>query len=68
MIFGSLLEDLPVFHPKLEILALSDNEFDGQIPSTLGECTELQIISLSSNKFTGFIPKAIGNLTLLQML
>ncbi|KAL7241997.1 hypothetical protein ACSBR1_014555 [Camellia fascicularis] len=65
---GSLPEDLCVFHPKLEILDLSGNEFDGQIPSTLGKCRELQIISLSINKFTGFIPKAIGNLTSLQIL
>ncbi|KAI8001923.1 putative LRR receptor-like serine/threonine-protein kinase, partial [Camellia lanceoleosa] len=68
MMSGGLPEDLCVFHPKLEFLALSRNEFDGQIPSTLGECRELQIISLSYNKFTGFIPKAIGNLTLLQIL
>ncbi|KAL7212707.1 hypothetical protein ACSBR2_015396 [Camellia fascicularis] len=68
MLSGIIPEDLCVFHPKLEIFALSENEFDGQIPSTLGECRELQIISLSYNKFTGFIPKAIGNLTLLQIL
>ncbi|KAL7241978.1 hypothetical protein ACSBR1_014536 [Camellia fascicularis] len=68
MMFGNLPKDLCVFLPKLEILALSGNEFDGQIPSTLGECRELQIISLSYNKFTSFIPKAIGNLTLLQIL
>ncbi|KAI7999926.1 putative LRR receptor-like serine/threonine-protein kinase [Camellia lanceoleosa] len=65
---GSLPEDLCACHPKLEILDLSGNEFDGQIPSTLGECRELQIISLSINKFTGFIPKAIGNLTSLRIL
>ncbi|KAL7205006.1 hypothetical protein ACSBR2_018014 [Camellia fascicularis] len=68
MMSGSLPEDLCVFLPKLEILALSKNEFDGQIPSTLGECRELQIISLSYNKLIGFISKAIGNLTLLQIL
>ncbi|KAL7256953.1 hypothetical protein ACSBR1_010818 [Camellia fascicularis] len=68
MLSGSLPEDLCVFLPKLEFLRLSENEFDGQIPTTLGECRELQIISLSYNKFSGFIPKTIGNLTLLQIL
>ncbi|CAL5391093.1 unnamed protein product [Camellia sinensis] len=68
MMSGSLPEDLCVFLPKLEFLRLSHNEFDGRIPTTLGECRELQILSLSYNKFSGFIPKAIGNLTLLQIL
>ncbi|KAL7211337.1 hypothetical protein ACSBR2_014252 [Camellia fascicularis] len=68
MMFGIRPEDLCVFLSKLEFLALFENEFDGQIPSNLGECRELQIISLSYNKFTGFILKAIGNLTLLQIL
>ncbi|CAL5410185.1 unnamed protein product [Camellia sinensis] len=68
MLSGSLPEDLCVFLPKLEFLCLSANEFDGQIPTTLGECRELQFLSLSYNKFSGFIPKGIGNLTLLQIL
>ncbi|KAL7211327.1 hypothetical protein ACSBR2_014242 [Camellia fascicularis] len=68
MMSGSLPKDFCVFLPKLEILSLSKNEFDGQIPSTLGECRELKFLSLSYNKFTSFIPKAIGNLTLLQIL
>ncbi|CAL5346284.1 unnamed protein product [Camellia sinensis] len=65
---GSLPEDICVFLPKLKSLSLSENEFEGQIPSNLGECTQLRSMSLSYNKFTGFIPKAIGNLTLLQTL
>ncbi|KAL7242122.1 hypothetical protein ACSBR1_014655 [Camellia fascicularis] len=65
---GSLPEDICVFLPKLKYLSLSENEFEGQIPSNLGECTQLRSMSLSYNKFTGFIPKAIGNLTLLQTL
>ncbi|KAI7986447.1 putative LRR receptor-like serine/threonine-protein kinase [Camellia lanceoleosa] len=68
MLSGSLPEDFCVFLPKLEFLRLSLNEFDGQIPTTLGECRVLRFLSLSYNKFSGFIPKAIGNLTLLQIL
>ncbi|CAL5410196.1 unnamed protein product [Camellia sinensis] len=68
MLSGSLPEDLCVFLPKLEFLRLSLNEFDGQIPTTLGECRELQFLSLSANKFSDFIPKGIGNLTMLQFL
>ncbi|KAF5934025.1 hypothetical protein HYC85_030196 [Camellia sinensis] len=68
MMSGNLPKDWCVFLPKLEILSLSKNEFDGQIPSTLGECRELKFLSLSYNEFTGFIPKAIENLTLLRIL
>ncbi|CAL5412543.1 unnamed protein product [Camellia sinensis] len=68
MLSSSLPEDLCVFLPKLEFLRPSEDEFDGQIPTTLGECRELQFLSLSYNKFSGFIPKGIGNLTLLQVL
>ncbi|CAL5410093.1 unnamed protein product [Camellia sinensis] len=60
---SSLPDDICVFLPKLKFLLLSANEFEGQIPSNLGECRQLRGMSLSYNKFTGFIPKAIGNLT-----
>ncbi|KAL7242001.1 hypothetical protein ACSBR1_014559 [Camellia fascicularis] len=64
---GVLPEDLCVFLPKLEFLRLSENEFDGQIPTTLGECRELQFLSLSYNKFSGEIPQELSSLHNLEM-
>ncbi|KAL7254293.1 hypothetical protein ACSBR1_008652 [Camellia fascicularis] len=68
MMSGSLPDDMCILVPKLKFVYLSWNEFDGQIPSTLGECRELQIISLSVNKFCGIISRGIGNLTMLKEL
>ncbi|KAL7212824.1 hypothetical protein ACSBR2_015502 [Camellia fascicularis] len=54
--------------PKLKFIYLSRNQFDGQIPSGLSECSQLQELSLSFNKFRGPIPAEIGNLTMLKKL
>ncbi|ESR49576.1 hypothetical protein CICLE_v10030526mg [Citrus x clementina] len=54
--------------PFLEILFLSENSFDGKIPSTLSRCKLLQKLYLSVNDFSGDIPKEIGNLTKLKYL
>ncbi|XVF23059.1 hypothetical protein REPUB_Repub13aG0005300 [Reevesia pubescens] len=65
---GSLSDDLCHHLPKLEIFALSKNDFSGQIPSSIGQCNNLQILSLSINRFTGLIPRSIGNLTMMKGL
>ncbi|XVF23058.1 hypothetical protein REPUB_Repub13aG0005200 [Reevesia pubescens] len=63
---GSLPDDLCHHLSKLEIFALSSNDFSGQIPSSIGQCSNLQILSLSINRFTGPIPRSIGNLTMMK--
>ena len=40
----------------LEVLDLSDNEFDGSIPAMVEEWTSLKALSLRSNMFSGIIP------------
>ncbi|XP_059637190.1 LRR receptor-like serine/threonine-protein kinase EFR isoform X1 [Cornus florida] len=65
---GNLPVDMCYRLPKLHDFYLSNNQFNGQIPSTLYECSELQNLGLSSNKFSGAIPREIGNLTFLKDL
>ncbi|KAK2998002.1 hypothetical protein RJ639_026391 [Escallonia herrerae] len=64
-IAGSLPADLCYLLPMLKAIAISVNQFTGQIPSSLPRCESLQYIALSNNKFTGIIPQDIGNLSML---
>ncbi|XP_047267476.1 probable leucine-rich repeat receptor-like protein kinase At1g35710 [Capsicum annuum] len=47
---------------KLQILSLSENEFDGPIQSEIGRLSNLQILVIGANHFTGIIPQEIGNI------
>nr|XP_015893616.2 receptor-like protein 32 [Ziziphus jujuba var. spinosa] len=47
---------------------LSNNKFDGGIPTTLWRLRSLIMLNLSSNNFNGLIPSAIGNLKELESL
>ncbi|KAL4334637.1 hypothetical protein GQ457_07G015090 [Hibiscus cannabinus] len=69
-LFGQIpyADDFCVHLPKLGSLFLSDNELSGNIPSSVGNCSNLQILELSVNKFCGTIPRSIGNLTQLKKL
>jgi Leucine-rich repeat (LRR) protein len=49
-------------------LRLHSNQFTGEIPSTIGNLTNLYDLNLHSNQFTGEIPSTIGNLTNLYNL
>ncbi|XP_059654891.1 receptor kinase-like protein Xa21 [Cornus florida] len=53
---------------NLQGIYLSHNELQGQIPSSLYECSQLQVLWLSYNKFSGLIPTGIGNSTVLKVL
>ncbi|KAK9268125.1 hypothetical protein L1049_010565 [Liquidambar formosana] len=65
---GFLPEEMCNRLPELKFLSLDENQFYGQIPSSIYKCRQLQYLSLSSNKFRGSIPREIGNLTLLEEL
>ncbi|KAH9778842.1 hypothetical protein WN944_014212 [Citrus x changshan-huyou] len=65
---GSLPNDMCSRLPKLEKLYLGSNDFFGQIPSSLSECTHLQTLWLADNKFSGRLPENIGNLSQLTDL
>ncbi|XP_060667247.1 receptor-like protein 33 [Ziziphus jujuba] len=47
---------------------LSNNKFDGEIPSTLWRLRSLVMLNLSSNNFRGPIPSSLGNLKELESL
>ncbi|XP_057483880.1 LRR receptor-like serine/threonine-protein kinase EFR isoform X2 [Actinidia eriantha] len=65
---GSLPVDICYRLSNLESLSLSQNEFDGLIPSRWNKCSQLQRLSLSYNKFRGPLPSEIGNSTMLTWL
>ncbi|KAL3834391.1 hypothetical protein ACJIZ3_009127 [Penstemon smallii] len=46
----------------------SSNNFEGEIPETIGQLSMLYGLNLSHNSFTGTIPESIGNLTQLGSL
>ncbi|KAL2528995.1 putative LRR receptor-like serine/threonine-protein kinase [Forsythia ovata] len=50
------------------MLRISANQISGNIPPSLGTCTNLELLSLSYNNFAGSIPREIGNLSTLQIL
>ncbi|XP_027333550.1 receptor-like protein 7 [Abrus precatorius] len=47
---------------------LSNNKFDGVIPTVIGELKSLKGLNLSHNGITGFIPQSFGNLENLEWL
>ncbi|KAJ4791810.1 Leucine-rich repeat protein kinase family protein [Rhynchospora pubera] len=52
----------------LRHLDLSGNLFNGTLPSTLFDATELRVLSLSNNELSGEVPESVGQLTNLQEL
>ncbi|KAK4489563.1 hypothetical protein RD792_005373 [Penstemon davidsonii] len=59
-----LLKILTVFTS----IDFSSNNFEGEIPETIGQLSMLYGLNLSHNSFTGTIPESIGNLTQLESL
>ncbi|XP_034674256.1 putative receptor-like protein kinase At3g47110 [Vitis riparia] len=53
--------------PNLRQLLLAENSFEGLIPSSLNNASEIQFLDLSSNLFQGSIP-FLGNMNKLIML
>ncbi|KAL3523095.1 hypothetical protein ACH5RR_015929 [Cinchona calisaya] len=65
---GSLPDYICQNLQRLNLLGVSWNMLNGQIPSSIGQCSWLQLLSLSYNKFTGVITKEIGKLKALEVL
>ncbi|KAL7201522.1 hypothetical protein ACSBR1_033261 [Camellia fascicularis] len=53
---------------NLSVFDLSDNQFRGSIPDSIGKLSKLNFLELGQNKLTGVIPSSFGNLTLLLEL
>lgn len=47
---------------------LSDNEFSGTIPQSIGKLNSLKYLNLSHNSLTGNIPASLGNISELESL
>ncbi|KAF3456724.1 hypothetical protein FNV43_RR01378 [Rhamnella rubrinervis] len=52
----------------LTSIDLSNNRFDGEIPSSIDNLQALVVLNLSSNSFTGSIPPYLGNMSELESL
>ncbi|KAL9336945.1 hypothetical protein Peur_071433 [Populus x canadensis] len=47
---------------------LSSNNFEGEIPESIGQLTGLHVLNLSYNDLTGQIPSSVGNLLQMESL
>ncbi|CAI9089200.1 OLC1v1023721C1 [Oldenlandia corymbosa var. corymbosa] len=65
---GWLPDDLCQQLPNLWWLDLERTKLKGQIPSSIGQCTQLQTLLFGYNSLNGVIPRQLGNLTALQAL
>ena len=45
---------------------LGNNEFDGEIPTELGNLRRLQFLGLEDNDFDGLLPTELGRLSVLS--
>jgi len=50
---GSLPNDFFNQHPQLENFILNNNQIEGSISRSIGNCTSLTILALHSNYFIG---------------
>ncbi|XVF01323.1 hypothetical protein REPUB_Repub04eG0078000 [Reevesia pubescens] len=66
-LLGSISEDLGHIQ-HLRHLDLSSNLFNGTLPSSIFNSTELQVLSLSGNVISGQLPESIGAMASLQVL
>ena len=46
---------------------LPGNHFNGSIPSTMGNMTDLWHLNLANNAFSGKIPQSLGSIPMLQV-
>jgi Leucine-rich repeat (LRR) protein len=65
---GKLPPNIGDTFPNLGYLSLSFNNFEGQIPSSLGNAQSLELLDLSSNNFTGQVPRSFSRLSQLNKL
>ncbi|XP_078149922.1 receptor kinase-like protein Xa21 [Carex rostrata] len=59
---GNLLSNFCDALQNLQIIAFYKNQFNGQIPISISNCSAMTMIDLGSNNFRGTIPDSIGTL------
>jgi len=65
---GQIPSEIGARLPRLEVLLMSDNGFNGSIPLSLGNISSLQVLDLSNNSLQGKIPIWIWNMPSLEFL
>ncbi|KAK9162075.1 hypothetical protein Syun_002977 [Stephania yunnanensis] len=65
---GRALKYSRVQIPELNAIDLSNNLFDGEIPTSIGDYKSLMLLNLSHNSLVGKIPSSLANLTQLESL
>ncbi|WMV31912.1 hypothetical protein MTR67_025297 [Solanum verrucosum] len=50
------------------VIDLSNNKFEGHIPSVLGDLIALRVLNMSHNGLKGHIPRSLGNLSVVESL
>ena len=65
---GTLPAEFGLYFPAMIECLLPGNNFVGQIPSTIGNMTNLWHLSLAKNHFIGKIPKSIGSIPCLKII
>ncbi|KAJ8769701.1 hypothetical protein K2173_005304 [Erythroxylum novogranatense] len=54
--------------PRLQLIQLSENRFEGPFPHSISNLHHLRVLDLSHNYLTGMIPKWVGKLFELEIL
>nr|XP_027118479.1 receptor kinase-like protein Xa21 [Coffea arabica] len=65
---GSLPTNIGLTLPNLKLLAIGENNFSANFPTSVTNASGLEILDLSQNKVAGQIPTNLGDLTNLQLL
>ncbi|KAJ4871076.1 putative inactive leucine-rich repeat receptor-like protein kinase [Raphanus sativus] len=65
---GVLPYNIASLIPSVTILDLSDNQFSGEIPTSLSNITLLNSLTLRHNQFTGQLPHELSSLQRLKIL
>ncbi|KAJ7350213.1 hypothetical protein OS493_037733 [Desmophyllum pertusum] len=63
---GTLPDEFGLYFPEMRECRLPGNHFTGNIPSTMGNMTNLRTLNLARNHLSGQIPKSIGLIPMLQ--
>ncbi|KAJ1432184.1 Leucine-rich repeat [Sesbania bispinosa] len=66
--FNKLQGDLSIPPNGIEYFLVSNNNFSGEISSTLCDASSLHVLNLAHNNLTGLIPQCLGTFPFLQVL
>lgn len=61
-LYGPIPVNVSTMLPFLVTLSMSSNDFSGEIPASLGNCSYLNVLELDRNRLSGRIPPEIGQL------